>query len=491
MTNWKAPLANCRKPLAITKQISTTIFRHRKAGLTLFALFLAWTTCFAQVKKDPNAPLTRILFIFDGSASMNGMWLQDGQAKGQKFTVASRILRESVDSLNNVENLEMALRVYGHQKYYGKGQDCDDTKLEVPFGKRNASKIKQSLGAIRPKGTTPIALTLEKSADDFPPCANCRNIIILITDGEEECGGDPCAVSLALQKKGIVLKPFIIGVALNVEFRSVFECVGSFYDATDEKSFKDVLEIVISQALNNTSAQVNLLDTDGNPTETDVNMTFYDYNIQKIHYNMIHTMNHFGNPDTLSIDPIPTYKVVAHTIPPVFVDSVKLTPGKHNIIGIKAPQGYLNLRMLGINEKERPETIIRKKGESKTLHIQQFNTTEKYICGKYDLEILTLPRTYISDVEIKQSHTAKVEIPQPGLASFTSLSKGYGSIYKENNGILEWVCNLPSDATRISLRLQPGHYRAVFRPKSAHETIFTVEKKFKVVSGSSVAIKLH
>ena len=38
--------------------------------------------------------------------------------------------------------------------------------------------------------------------------------MILITDGIEECGGDH-AISIALQKKGIVLKPFVIGVGLD------------------------------------------------------------------------------------------------------------------------------------------------------------------------------------------------------------------------------------------------------------------------------------
>ena len=44
---------------------------------------------------------------------------------------------------------------------------------------------------IRAKGTTPIAKSLEEAAADFP-IDNSRNIVILITDGKEECGMDPC-----------------------------------------------------------------------------------------------------------------------------------------------------------------------------------------------------------------------------------------------------------------------------------------------------------
>ena len=46
----------------------------------------------------------------------------------------------------------------------------------------------------------------------------------------------------------------------------------------------------------------------------------------KIRYNFIHTMNSFGMPDTLDIDPLITYDIVVHTIPPVRVDSIRLIP---------------------------------------------------------------------------------------------------------------------------------------------------------------------
>ena len=112
----------------------------------------------------------------------------------------------------------MALRMYGHQSPVPP-QDCNDTKLEVPFAEGNASKIRQELRYVVPKGTTPIAHSLEMGGGDFPPdCDNCRNIIILITDGVEACDGDACAVSLELQRKGIILKPFVIGIGIDENF---------------------------------------------------------------------------------------------------------------------------------------------------------------------------------------------------------------------------------------------------------------------------------
>lgn len=409
---------------------------------------------------------------------------------GKKITIARKLLIDMVDSLKNIDNIELALRVYGHQSHVPP-QDCNDTKLEVPFSKDNSSKIRQKLYTIKPKGTTPIARSLELCANDFPKRDNCRNVIILITDGIEACDGDPCAVSLALQKKGISLKPFVIGIGLDVEFKETFECVGSYYDAANEDQFKNVLGIVISQALNNTTAQVNLLDIKGNPTETNVNMTFYDDLSGMIKHNYIHTMNSKGLPDTLILDPLTTYDMVVHTIPPVEVKNIKVTAGKHSVIAADTPQGDLILKMQKNNLYKSLKFIVRKSGKTKTLNVQEVNETERYIVGKYDLEILTLPRIYVDKVDISQSHTTKIEIPQPGILTILTASPGYGGVYHINKNKMELVFNLNPDITKETIVLQPGKYKLVFRGKSVNNTIETFTKSFEIKSGSSIPLRIN
>jgi len=400
-------------------------------------------------------------------------------------------LREVIDSLAYRDDIQMALRAYGHQSpvISREQRDCEDSKLEVPFGPDNTKAILKKLDDIVPKGTTPIAYSLGQSANDFPECDNCRNIIILITDGIEECDGDPCAVSWALQKKGIILKPFVIGMGLSVDVMKQFECVGNFYDASNEEVFKNVLNIVISQAMNSTSIQVNLLDTKGRPTETDVNMTFYEQYSGQIKYNYVHTINHRGNPDTLMIDPMGKYNLVVHTIPPVTLDSIELIPGIHNIVALDAPQGQLHLKMLGRSDYKKLRTIVRQHGKMETLNVQDFNTTTKYIVGKYDLEVLSLPRLKFS-VEVKQSHTNTVEIEQPGIASILLTTKGRADIFLEEDNKLKLIYTMPANSVRETLVMQPGRYRLIYRPASSRESAYTTEKRFKVSSGSSTQVRL-
>lgn len=451
----------------------------------LFFSFLFFSfPAFAQKKKVDAPVLTRIEFLFDASQSMFGRW-----QSGAKIDVARKLMNQLLDSLRYINNIELALRIYGHLKHFPP-QDCDDSRLEIPFSKGNISRMQQVLKNVVPNGTTPIARSLELCGNDFPQEPS-RNIIILITDGIEECGGDPCAISAALQKKGIFLKPFVIGLGLDPALKKTFECVGRYFDAANEEMFVNALNIVISQALNNTTMQVNLLDKAMQPTETNVNMTFYDQFNSQIKYNFIHTLNTKGNPDTLVIDPLPIYNIVVHTIPPVSKDSIILTPGKHTIIGIEAPQGDLLLKFDGPAEYKKVQVIIREHNKMQTLNVQDFNSTERYLVGKYDLEILTTPRINLENVDVAQSKTTTLSIPRPGLVTLISTYQGFGSLYNSSDGKLAWIYNLDNNVTKETIILQPGKYKVVFRPKNSKESIYTIEKEFSVVSGESSIVLLN
>lgn len=400
---------------------------------------------------------------------------------------------EFLDSLKGLPNLELALRCYGHTTFIKPERNCKDTKLEVPFDKasKSALLIKQRIQKLEPLGTTPIAYSLGECVNDFTPCSNCRNIVILITDGIEECQGNPCEVSAALQKKGIFLRPFVIGVGLDVKFADVFGCMGKFYDVSNEANFKDVLNLVLTEAISQTTVQVDLLDTDKKPTETDVNMTFYDAVTKQVKYNYLHTINHRGNSDTLVLNPFKTYDLMVHTIPPVEKKNITIQQGKHNIITVDAPQGYLKLELEGSLSKYYPTTVIRKKGEMNTINVQDFGKTEKYIVGKYDLEILTLPRIKLFDVEIKQSTTNTIKVPTSGNAYIIKGGNGYGSIFVDDGKKLIWVCNLNTNLQNEIIYLQPGNYKMEFRYEGIKETVKTIERKFMISSGVTTSVKLN
>jgi Ca-activated chloride channel family protein len=452
---------------------------------------------FAQVRRPPTDPAktvntrpedpkvrTRILFLFDASNSMYAKLDNDNRINSAK-KVVSRI----IDSLQYQPRVEVALRVFGHRSPTPM-RDCKDTKLEVPFGPGNHAKITQFIQTIRPKGTTPIAYSLLQSAEDFPKEPGVRNIIVLITDGIEECEGDPCAVSEALQRNGVILKPFIIGIAGTELFKKAFDCVGRYYDANTEESLQNVLNIVISQAINATTAQVNLIDTYGRPSETNVGMTFYDSYTGRVLYNYEHTINERGNPDTLVLDPAYRYNLVVHTVPEVFKNDIEVVAGKHTIIALDAPQGDLLLRVDGVTSYANLQAIVRQGGQSKTINVQSFNTTKKYIVGKYDIEILCNPRMTIRDIRVNQDSTTTINIPQPGKLSIGSDRDVYGDIYVWRGNTLEWVLPLPVNLRHEIFTLQPGNYKVVYRSKLSTKVVYTFERDFTISSGGATNIGL-
>lgn len=457
-----------------------------KKLLTLTLCFLAFSLYAPLTSNAQEYSKTRILFLLDASGSMLDKW--EGNTR---ISVAKRILKDMADSLDNKERVETGLRVYGHTTHRAK-QNCKDTRLEVPFRQGSKEAISEALNDLTPKGTTPIAYSLQEAARDFPvKRPDIKNIIILLTDGLEECGGDPCAVSLALQKRGVVLKPFVVGIGTDKNFEAQFDCVGNYYNASTQKGFKQVLTSVISEATNKTTAQVNLLDHRGKATETDVNMTFYDAERDFLKYNFYHTMNSRGVPDTLNIDPFATYNIQVHTKPEIVKRNVEIKTGKHNNIPIDAAQGSLELNIHKDMKYRRLKAVVKTGKGCKSVNHQSFNTSERYLTGTYDVEVMTQPKKTFKNVKIKPKETTTLNIPRPGQVSISTSSNKLGSIYHFEGNQLKLVYDINPRLRREIVVLQPGKYTFVYRDQNAERAYKTEVKEFEISSGGTTKIKLH
>ncbi|MEY4875637.1 MAG: hypothetical protein RL708_786 [Bacteroidota bacterium] len=442
--------------------------------------------CFLQTNSNAQSSfanpkeLTRILFLLDASQSMDNGW-----DNSSRIAEAKRILSAMADSINDLPNVEMALRVYGHQ-YNAALANCNDTRLETSFTKNNAKIIKKKLQLLKPTGITPIALSLQKCVNDFPKNGT-RNIIIMITDGSESCGGDPCAIAKDLQSKGIILKPFIIGLGIESSVSSDLECIGKFKNVADAKAFEKEFTAILNTVLTRTTVEVDLLDTDLKPTETAVNMTFYDAQMMNVRYDMYHVMNVRGNPDTLSLDPIVKYNLDIHTIPPIEQNNILLQSNAHNKIELNAAQGWLKI---GSPSKTLIKCMIRKSNTQNTLHIQNYNTAEKYLCGKYDIEILTLPRIEMKSVEVSQSKTTNIQIAASGNLSLEKNGEIYGGIFYLKDNVWIKLYELKYKVYQETIALQPGNYRLIYRNKINRKMKETKIKDVVIKSNQTVSLTI-
>lgn len=451
----------------------------KRSFAILFLLLIALQTDAQQ--------LTRILFVFDASNSMNGKW--EGATKIEH---ARRIFAETIDELEGIPNLQVALRVYGHQSPITPTfQDCNDTKLEVPFGPNNFEAVKGFVNTVECKGTTPIARSLEAAANDFPD-ASSRNILILITDGLEACDEFPCESAKKLREKGINVTPFVVGLGIDLEYLKNFNCIGRVYEANNLHSFEKVMKSVISDAILATSVQINLNDIFGNPSETNTTVFLYEAGTQNLKYTFMHTLNIKGNPDTIVIiDPAMKYDMVVNTLPRVEVKNITIYKGTHNTIKANCPQGYLNVRIKGPTKTDHVPVRVTIAGQTTTLNVQNLSDQQLYIVGSYDLEILTLPRIYYKDVKINQSAYTYIDIAGSGLIRYNTTKPIVGQLFLTKAGAKdEWVCDFDFNKSTDSFYLQPGDYKIVYRLKSAVATDYTQTKTFTIQSGENTLINL-
>jgi len=451
--------------------------------LVVLALFFT-SLAYGQKQYQQIPEKTRILFLLDGSGSMLGNW--EGTTR---MEAAKRLLSDLVDSLRSNDQVELALRVYGHQ-YHRRLQNCKDTRLEVAFNRENHDAIIRKLREITPQGTTPISYSLQELQHDFPEDGSFRNIVIIITDGLESCDGDPCEVSRSLQKKQIFLRPFVIGLGMNESFDQQFNCLGRFFDAANIRDFHQVLDQTLEQTLKQTTVSVELLDQDNLPRETNVDVTFLNRVTGQSAFEFVHYRDSNGKPDSVIVDAVLLYDVIANTIPPVVKRNVQFKGGQHNIISLNTPQGVLRISQKNSSEYGGPvQALIRKSGNPAVVNVQRTGEDVKYLTGTYDVEILTLPAVR-RRIDIIHNQATTVEIPAPGILNINTNVPGYGSIFEINTGGNQsWLLNL-SGHTRKTMAIQPGQYKLVFRAENAKGSKFTEIYDFEIRSGTTKNINL-
>jgi hypothetical protein len=173
----------------------------------------------------------RILFLVDGSSSMLETW----QTNQIRFKAAGKIIDQIVDSIYKVNpNVEFGLRVYGHQ-HTAQENNCFDTKLEVPFGKSNATQLFLRMNSLKPLGVSPIAYSLKEAAEnDLINTSNYNYSLILITDGGESCNGNICEVVKLLLEKKIKFQPYIIGLINYQPLELQYACLGTYLKVTND-----------------------------------------------------------------------------------------------------------------------------------------------------------------------------------------------------------------------------------------------------------------
>ena len=163
--------------------------------------------------------------LLDASGSMAGR--VNG---GVKMDLAKEAIRNFVSKLP--EGTQVALRVYGHKgsnQQKDKELSCKSTEVVYALGAYDESSFQKSLNQFRPTGWTPLAAAIEQAKSDLSGKTgeNVENIIYVVSDGIETCGGDPVKAAKELHQS---------------EIQAIVNIIGFDVDNAGQKALKKVAE---------------------------------------------------------------------------------------------------------------------------------------------------------------------------------------------------------------------------------------------------------
>jgi Mg-chelatase subunit ChlD len=196
------------------------------AGCLVAAGLLTWTAgASAEVAKSGDS--SQALLVLDASGSMWGQL--DGRPKIE-------LAREAVDTMLSAwpEGQDLGLIAYGHRR---KG-DCADIELLQPVVPLDAAAVRERVRGLQPKGMTPISAAVRMAAEQLK-FTEQKATVILVSDGEETCNADPCALGSELEKLGVDFTAHVVGFDLpEGRARAQLQCLaantgGRYLEARD------------------------------------------------------------------------------------------------------------------------------------------------------------------------------------------------------------------------------------------------------------------
>ncbi len=179
-----------------------------------------------------------VLLIIDASASMREN-LPDGQ---MKVTAAKAVIQDLVEHALPA-GVNFGLRVFGHRG----SADCA-SELMIPVTPLQVDRVKQQLMLIRSSslGNTALGEALGWAKEDLKTLEGLKRVVVL-TDGEETCHGDPAAAIAGLAAAGMDVTVNIVGFTLgDADVKSSYgnwvkSTGGKYYDAQDAQALGNAL----------------------------------------------------------------------------------------------------------------------------------------------------------------------------------------------------------------------------------------------------------
>ena len=428
-----------------------------------------------------QAEKTRLLLIMDCS---NSMW--DHWQSGSKIKVTQQVLLSFLDSISRQHDVDVALRVFGHlnKEQFG-------TRLEVPFGSDNIYQLQSKIKTLVPQGGCTAAAALTDALSDFPATGSSRNLILIITDGMDDCDAEICDVARQVQLSGVVVQTFVLGIGGRAFSHA--SCAGSVFPVINEEEFSKTLYDIFRLSGKKAKVVLNMVDATGELYETEHPVAFYDHRTGVIRHSTIYSVDGKLKPDTLLMDPLITYDMTVFTHPPLRREALQFSIDRPNNVDITVSEGTLKVQYVGQRpqwQQTAVDVIVRRAGSGERVAAQEVGETGQYLAGRYDVEVQTLPVTTLRGVEVRGNAATELSVSMPGMLVL-SKPKGIttGAIFRLRDGQVEFATDLNPSTAGERLLLQPGQYELVLHPQQTTAYNKVQTRRFVIESSQTTKIQ--
>jgi hypothetical protein len=158
--------------------------------------------------------------ILDASGSM-----KTALGKKTRWSTAHDVLKQVLATLP--PDFNVGLRIYGHRESSRSPKTCTDSELVVPIQPLDQQAVLGAAEGVQPRGETPLVYSVLQSPADLKAVGG--GTVIVITDGEESCHGDPAKAVAQLKASGLDITLNIVGFTTG---DAVKKQLGGFAQAT-------------------------------------------------------------------------------------------------------------------------------------------------------------------------------------------------------------------------------------------------------------------
>jgi Ca-activated chloride channel homolog len=209
----------------------------RRVAVVATVLMSAVVTHTAAESLGAEAACEPAMLVFDATGSM----------KGTRISQAREAAHRIIPPL--AAKRAVGLTTYGAM---AETEACSSVRIRRMPAVTDGAAILADIDALQPDGRTPLTEAVATASRVLTRIAKAATIVLL-TDGEENCRGDPCALGHELAGQPTRITVHVIGFRLRVEEGSALACLanatgGHFVEASDAETLAAALDTALGCA---------------------------------------------------------------------------------------------------------------------------------------------------------------------------------------------------------------------------------------------------